>query len=83
MQYLIQLTTSEYLENSEKYALSTVQNSKDSTKPLIVTMTLNDKKVPMEIDTGSAVTILPESTYKAISTDPLQDSIDNKTLYLF
>jgi len=39
-----------------------------------VTTTLNDKKVSMEIDTGSAVTILPEATYRAISTDPLQDT---------
>jgi len=37
-------------------------------------MTLNDKKVPMEIDTGSAVTIFPEATYRTISTDPLQDT---------
>jgi len=62
--------TSGYSENSEEYTLFTIQNAKDSTKPLIVTMTLNDKKVLMEIDTGSAVTILPEATYRAISTDP-------------
>jgi len=64
--------TLEYSENSEEYTLFTIQNVRDSTKPLIVTMTLNDEKVPMKIDTGSAVTILPEATYKAISTDPFQ-----------
>jgi len=57
-----------------------IQNVKDSTKPLTVTMTLYDKKVPMEIayvrtyvhiDTGSAITIFPEATHRAISTDPL------------
>ena len=28
----------------------------------------------MEIDTGSAVTILPEVIYKTVSTEPLQES---------
>ena len=32
------------------------------------------KEVPMKIDTGSAVMILPEAFYKTISTDPVQES---------
>ena len=42
--------------------------------PLIVTMTLNNKEVPMEIDTDSTATILPEATYRAILTDSLQQN---------
>ena len=61
-------------EENEEYSLFAVHNTKDSTKPLVVSMTLNDKEIPMEIDTGSAVTVLPESTYRSISTEPLQES---------
>ena len=61
-------------EENEEYSLFAVHNTKDSTKPLVVSMTLNDKEIPMEIDTGSAVTVLPESTYRSILTEPLQES---------
>ena len=61
-------------EENEEYSLFTVHKTKDSAKPLIVTMILNDKEIPMEIDTGSAVTILPEFVYKSISTEPLEES---------
>lgn len=63
-----------YCEEFKEYTLFTIQNTKENTKPLIVTMTLNGKEIPMETDTGSAVTILPESTYRAISTEPLLES---------
>ena len=62
--------------------LFAIESTKDSTKPLNVTMTLNNKEVPMEIDTGSSVTIFPESAYRTISTEPLQESSCSKTLYL-
>ena len=62
------------LEGSEEYSLFAVHNARDSTKPLVVSMTLNDKEITMEIDTGSAVTVLPESTYRSISAEPLQES---------
>lgn len=59
----------EYSENSEEYTVFTIQNTRDSTKPLIVTITL-------KIDTSPAVTRLPKTTYRAISTDPLQYNLE-------
>ena len=61
-------------EENEEYSLFAVHNTKDSTKPLVVSMTFNDKKISMKIDTGSAMTVFPESTYRSISTEPLQES---------
>ena len=37
-------------------------------------MNLNGKQVAMEIDTGSAVSIMPESKFKEISSEALQES---------
>ena len=61
-------------EENVEYSLFAVHNTNDSTKPLVVSMILNDKEISMEIDTGSVVTVLPESTYRYISTEPLQES---------
>ena len=61
-------------EENEEYSLFAVQNTRDSTKPLVVSMTLNEKEITMEIDTGSSVTVLLESIYRAISIEPLQES---------
>ena len=68
-----EIPTSEELEN-EEYSLFTIYSIKGSVRPLLVTMTHNGKEVVMEIDTGSAVTILPETTYKTVATEPLQES---------
>ena len=54
---------------------------KDKTDPLFVTVNLNGKQVPMEIDTGSAVTIMSESSFKEIALDPLQESVANLCTY--
>ena len=70
------------VKDNEEYSLSAVRNTKDSTKPLVVSMFLNDKEITMEIDTDSFVTILPESTYRYISTEPLHKSTIYVTLYL-
>ena len=59
-------------EENEEYSLFAVYNTRDSTKSLAVSMTLNDKEITMY--TGSAVTVLPESIYTAISAEPLQES---------
>ena len=61
-------------EENEEYSLFAVHNTRDSTKPLVVSMTLSDKEITMEIETGSAVIVLPESIYRAISTESLQES---------
>jgi len=44
-------------------------------------MTLNGKQVPMEIDTGSVVSIMAETKFKEISSDPLQESRVNLCIY--
>ena len=61
-------------EENEEYSLFIVYNTKDNTKPLVVSMILNEKEIAMEINTGSAVTVLPEATYRSISTEPLHKS---------
>ena len=54
---------------------------KDKTDPLLVTMNLNGKQMAMEIDTGSAVTIMSESCFKQIASDPLRESVVNLCTY--
>ena len=54
---------------------------KDKIDPLFVTVNLKGKQVPMEIDTGSAVTIMSESSFKEITSDPLQESVANLCTY--
>ena len=44
-------------------------------------MNLNGKQIPMEIDTGSAVTIMAESSFKEIASDPLQESLVDLCTY--
>ena len=47
------------VEERQEYSLFTIHDTtgvKDKTDPLFVTMNLNGKQMPMEIDTGSAVT---------------------------
>ena len=39
-----------------------------------MSVNLNGKQVAMEIDTGSAVSIMPESKFKEISSEALQES---------
>ena len=40
-------------------------NSPATTKPLMVDVIINDQPVSMELDTGSAVTLVSEHTYKS------------------
>ena len=48
---------------------------KDKTDPLFVTVNLNGKQIPMEIDTKSAVTIMAESSFQETASDPLKESV--------
>ena len=64
-------------EEKEEYSLFTIHGTKGvkaKTDPLFVTVNLNGKQVSMELDTGSAVTIMAESKFKEISSDSLQES---------
>ena len=73
-----------YREGKNTRLLLTIHNTtgvKDKTDPLFVTMNLNDKQVPMEIDTGSVVTIMAESSFKEIASDPLQEPVVNLCIY--
>ena len=77
---------SEQSSPSEKheYALFTIQDTKEVTDkpgPLYVSVSLNGKQVSMEIDTGSAVSIMSESKFKGISSEPLQESLVNLCTY--
>ena len=61
------------VEERQEYSLFAIHDTtgvKDKTDPLFVTVNLNGKQVPMEIDTGSAVTIMSESSFKEIASDP-------------
>ena len=65
----------------EKRSIHDTTGAKDKTDPLFVTVNLNGKQVPMEIDTGSAVTIMSTSSFKEIASDPLQESVANLCTY--
>ena len=72
------------VEERQEYSLFTIHDTtsvKAKTDPLFVTVNLNGKQVPMEIDTGSAVTIIAESSFKEISSDPLQESLVDLCTY--
>ncbi|XP_033109865.1 uncharacterized protein K02A2.6-like isoform X2 [Anneissia japonica] len=51
-------------------------NHKTKGSPIIVNATVNGKLIPMELDTGSSVSLIPETTYKKIfnSMPPLQQT---------
>ena len=64
---------------SEEYQLFTIQQAGTGhVDPLTVSITINGKSIPMEIDTGSAVSIISESVYKnffeAQTSDTLQQT---------
>ena len=72
------------LDDKHEYALFTIQDTKgvtDKPDPLYVSVNLNGKQVSMELDTGSAVSIMSESKFKEISSDPLQESQVNLCTY--
>ena len=48
---------------------------------MYVSVNINGKQVSMEIDTGSAVSIMSESKFKEISSEPLQESLVNLCTY--
>ena len=49
----------------EEYQLFSIQQAGTGhVDPLTVSITINGKSIPMEIDTGSAVSIISESVYK-------------------
>ena len=59
------------VEGRQEYSLFTIHDTtsvKDKTDPLFVTVNLNGKQVPMEINTGSTVTIMAESSFKEITS---------------
>lgn len=71
-------------DDKHEYALFTIQDTKgvtDKPDPLYVSVNLNGKQVSMELDTGSAVSIMSESKFKEISSDPLQESQVNLCTY--
>jgi len=71
-------------ERRYEYSLFTIQDTKgakDKTDSLYITMTLNGKEVPMEIDTSSAVSIMAETKFKEISSNILQESQVNLCTY--
>ena len=71
-------------DEKHEYALFTIQDTKgvtDKPDPLYVSVDVNGKQVSMEIDTGSAVSIMSELKFKEISSDPLQESQVNLCTY--
>ena len=55
------VTEQSSVEERQGYSLFTIHDTtgvKDKTDPLFVTMNLNGKQIPMEIDTGTAVTVI-------------------------
>ena len=41
-------------------------NSYVPSKPIVVKVCLNDREIPMELDTGTAATIIPKDQYERI-----------------
>ena len=71
-------------DDKHEYALFTIQDTKgviDKPDPLYVGVNLNGKQVSMELGTGSAVSIMSESKFKEISSNPLQESQVNLYTY--
>ena len=67
---------------TEEYPLHNV-NSPAATKPLMVDIIINDQPVFMELDTGSAVTLFSEHTFRSKWPDtPLQISSVKLCMYL-
>jgi len=63
------------------FTIQDTKGAKDKTDSLYITMTLNGKEVPMEIDTSSAVSIMAETKFKEISSNILQESQVNLCTY--
>ena len=50
---------------TQEFQLYTV-GAKSATQPILVELDLNDKRVTMEVDTGAAVSLISEGTYKKL-----------------
>ncbi len=62
-------------EENNEYSLMVI-NTMSATKPLIVPVTVDNRSIDMEVDTGAAVSLIAETTYKQHWTDkPLQSSM--------
>ena len=71
-------------DERNEYSLFTIQDTKGVKKksdPLYVSVNMNGREVSMEIDTGSAVSIMAESKFRKISSEPLQQSLVNLCTY--
>lgn len=53
----------------EELSLFTVCPESSAPKPLVVDIQINGKTVPMEIDTGAAVTIMSQATWQTLFPD--------------
>ena len=61
-----------------------IEHKQSKTKPLLCTLTIEDKPVEMEIDTGADVSIMAERTYQQLfSHKPLQPSTVRLTTYVY
>ena len=68
----------------DEYPLFTIQDTRataTNTDPIHVTMSLNGKPIPMEIDTSAAVSIMTETKFMEISSEELQGSLVNLCTY--
>lgn len=66
-------------EVPEEYQLFSIQQADTSNhgKPLTLSVTINGKLVQMEIDTGSAVSIISESVYKTIFETQISEALQD------
>ena len=77
----VELETSE-LETSEPEEMAVYTVGEKATNPIKVDVLINGRSFPMELDTGAAVTIIPDTTRKAIfPTARLQHSSVNLRTY--
>ena len=54
--------------DGEELSLFTVRQ-RNSPKPIVVDVQINGRTVPMEVDTGAAVTIMSQTTWKTLFPD--------------
>ncbi len=68
-------------KDNNEYSLMVI-NTMSATKPLIVPVTVDNCSIDMEVDTGAAVSLIAETTYKQHWTDkPLQSSMTRLKTY--
>ena len=63
---------SETLDDDEEYQIMTVSGSNSrNVEPIMVVLNLNHNVVPLEVDTGAAVTLISQNTFNKINDEKI------------